>query len=438
MNVIMLMGRGTEGTGNTRITIELERYIRSAGHDVKTITSVDKAWGRHLSQVNDFIPFKFSTGAYQDGGKYDLCIITSVPPKVKKSAKIKADELLLKKFEETQGSIYRGFNDTLKNLKENGTKIVYLQVDHKIHSISRNFYAEEEYMKDFFSLLDRIVIHDLQNDFCKKFLDKKVRPLGCVNFDLGEQLAISCDYDEVANIIKPHEKIDKLCYFIGRSATWKGWTEFRELHENFLKDRGYVSVIEGIELSINAKDNLYLKENGTYTVPRPDNICRIGNNLPEKETIEYLVDNIDEFRYRPTFIYGPFVRNEALNRVAKAKCGMFFSFLGEQYGGPLENTFLEIVAAGTIPVIKKELWRAAKFNDNKFMNYSPRDIGIVVYDSEHPEKCVQLMEQIDSDNNLYNEYITKCQAFCRSQFDRKVIMGRLFDKCNIVERMSIK
>lgn len=432
MNVIMLMGRGTEGTGNTRITIELERYIRSVGHDVKTITSIDKAWGRHLSQINDFIPFKFSTGVYQDGGKYDLCIITSVPPKVKKSAKIKADENLLKKFEDNQESIYNGFIDTLKTLKTNGTKIVYLQVDHKIHSISRNFYALEEYMKDFFSLLDRIVVHKLENDFCKKFIDKKVRPLGCVNFDIVEQLAISCDYNEVSKLIKPHNKIDKLCYFIGRSATWKGWTDFRELHENYLKNNGYVSVIEGIELSINAKDNLYLKEGKTYTEPRPDNICRIGNNLPENETVEYLIDNVDDFRYRPAFIYGPFTRNEALNRVAKAKFGMFFSFLGEQYGGPLENTFLEIVATGTIPVIKKELWRAADFNDDKFMNYSPVDIGIVVYDSEHPEKCINLMNKLNEDDSLYSEYINRCQAFCRSQFDRKVIMGRLFDKCNII------
>lgn len=431
MNVIMLMGRGTEGTGNTRITIELERYIKSIGHNVKTITSVDKAWGRHLSQINDFVPFKFMTGAYQDGANYDLCIITSVPPKVKKSAKIKADETLLKKFEDTQGAIYRGFIDTLKSLKDKGTKIVYLQVDHKIHSISRNFYALEEYTKEFFSLLDRIVIHDLQNDFCKKFLDRKVRPLGCDNFDLEEQLAISCDYDEVAKIIKPHTKINKLCYFIGRSATWKGWTNFRELHENYLKSKGYISVIEGIELSINAKDNLYLKENGKYTEPRPDNIFRIGNNLPENETVEYLVDNPEEFRYKSAFVYGPFVRNEALNRVAIAKFGMFFSFLGEQYGGPLENTFLEIVATGTIPVIRKELWRAAKFNDTKFMNYSPRDIGIIVYDEEHPNKCVQLMEQLDNDDILYNEYISRCQAFCRSQFDRKIIMERLFNKCNI-------
>lgn len=431
MNVIMLMGRGTEGTGNTRITIELERYIKSIGHNVKTITSVDKAWGRHLSQINDFVPFKFMTGAYQDGANYDLCIITSVPPKVKKSAKIKADETLLKKFEDTQGAIYRGFIDTLKSLKDKGTKIVYLQVDHKIHSISRNFYALEEYTKEFFSLLDRIVIHDLQNDFCKKFLDRKVRPLGCDNFDLEEQLAISCDYDEVAKIIKPHTKINKLCYFIGRSATWKGWTNFRELHENYLKSKGYISVIEGIELSINAKDNLYLKENGKYTEPRPDNIFRIGNNLPENETVEYLVDNPEEFKYKSAFVYGPFVRNEALNRVARAKFGMFFSFLGEQYGGPLENTFLEIVATGTIPVIRKELWRAAKFNDTKFMNYSPRDIGIIVYDEEHPNKCVQLMEQLDNDDILYNEYISRCQAFCRSQFDRKIIMGRLFNKCNI-------
>lgn len=432
MNVIMFMGRGTEGTGNTRITIELERYIRNAGHNVKTITSVDKAWGRHLSQVNDFIPFKFATGAYNDGENYDLCIITSVPPKVKKSAKIKADEILLKKFEDTQGAIYRGFNDTLKQLKENGTKIVYLQVDHKIHSISRNFYALDEYMKDFFSLLDRIVVHKLENDFCKKFIDRKVRPLGCVNFDIQEQLAISCDYDEVAKLIKPHNKIDKLCYFIGRSATWKGWTEFRELHENYLKDNGYITVIEGIELSINAKDNLYLKEGSTYTEPRPDNICRIGNYLEEKDTVEYLVDNPEEFRYRPSFIYGPFTRNEALNRVAKAKFGIFFSFLGEQYGGPLENTFLEIVATGTVPVIKKELWQSADFNEDRFTNYSPKEIGMIIFDSEHPEKCVQLMNKLNADENLYNEYVSKCQAFCRKQFDRSVIMKRLFDKCDVI------
>lgn len=431
MKVIMLMGRGTEGTGNTRITIELERYIRNAGHDVKTITSVDKAWGRHLSQVNDFIPFKFATGAYSDGNDYDLCIITSVPPKVKKSAKIKADTNLLKQFEETQNLIYDGFTDTLYNLKNNGTRIVYLQVDHKIHSISRNYYALEEYMRDFFAVLDRIVVHKLENDFCKKFIEKKVKPLGCINFDIVEQLAISCDYDEVAKIITPHEKIDKSCYFIGRSATWKGWTDFRELHENYLKDKGYVGVIEGIELSINAKDNLYLKEGNKYTDPRPDNICRIGKAIDEKESVEYLVDNVDEFRYRSVFVYGPFTRNEALNRVAKAKFGIFFSFLGEQYGGPLENTFLEIVAAGTVPVIKKELWKAADFNDDKFTNYSPRDVGIVVYDAEHPEKCVNLLEKLNSDDTLYNEYLANAQRFCRKQFDRKLIMGRLFDRCNI-------
>lgn len=432
MNVILLMGRGTEGTGNTRITIELERYIRNMNHNVKTITSIDKAWGRHDSQVNDFIPFKFSTGAYNDDEYYDLCIITSVPPKVKKSAKIKNDETLLQKFEETQFSIYNGFIDTLKNLKENNTKIVYLQVDHKIHSISRNFYALDEYMKEFFSLLDRIVVHKLENDFCKKFIDKKVKPLNCINFDIVEQLAISCDYDEINKIIQPHDKHDKLCYFIGRSATWKGWTEFRELHENHLKQYGYISIAEGIELSINAKDNLYLKEGNTYTNPRPDNICRIGTKLEEKESVEYLIEHIDDYKYNPLFIYGPFVRNEALNRVAKAKFGMFFSFLGEQYGGPLENTFLEIVATGTIPVIKKELWQSADFNDDKFTNYSPKDLGIIIYDSKYPEKCVNLMNILNDNDKLYKEYVDKCQSFCRKQFDRKVIMGRLFDKCNII------
>ena len=434
MNVLLILGRGTEGTGNTRITIELERYIRNIGHNVKTISSIDKNWGRQKSQINEFENYKFGNGAYNDRNHYDLCIITSVPPKAKKSAKIKADEKLLAEFNATQGAICKGFNATIKKLKEDGTKIVYLNVDHKIHSISRNFYAEEEYMEEFFSMLDRIVSHDLKNDFYDKFLNKKVKPLGCINFDLEEQLAISCDFNETQAIIEPHNKIDRLCYFIGRSATWKGWTDFRYLHENYLKEKGYVSIIEGIEMSINAKDNLFIKDGSKYIEPRKDNICRVATKLTEEETLEYLMNHIDENRNKAAFIYGPFVRNEALNRVAKAKFGMFFSFLGEQYGGPLENTFLEIACVGTIPIIKKELWQSAKFNDDKFTNYTPKELGIVIYDSEYPEKCVARMEQLNNDDKMYNEYVERCQAFCKKQFDRNVIMKKLFDKCNVLNK----
>ena len=144
-NVMLLLGRGIEGTGNTRITIELEEYLKECGYNAYTIASADKSWGREKAQENDFIMHKFSKdGVYS---KYtetpDVCLIMSVPAKRKVSAKIKADPELLKEFEEEQVSIYEGFTKTLEELKNQGTKIIYLQVDHKIHSINRNYYALE-------------------------------------------------------------------------------------------------------------------------------------------------------------------------------------------------------------------------------------------------------------------------------------------------------
>ena len=430
MKVLMIMGRGIEGTGNTRITIELKKYIEDQNNYVKVVAAADKAWGRRASQeVNDFINHKFQKAPYIDDEIYDMCIVMSVPPKAKKSAKIKADPILLDQFNKTQGAILDNFIKTMKILKDKGTKMLYMQVDHKIHSISRNFYALEEYTQAFYELLDRVIVHGLENDFCKKFIDRKIKPLDNIHFDIKDQLAISCDYDEVNSFIKPHEKIKRSAYFIGRSATWKGWTYFRDLHENYLKQNGYVSIIEGIEMSINAKDNLYTKEGKKYIAPRSDNTIMISNKLNENETPEYVITHADEFRNEPVFIYGPFNRIDALNRLAHSKFGMFFSFLGKEYDGPLENTLLETVAVGTIPVIRKELWESAKFNGDMLTNYIPREIGFIVYDEKNPIECVDLMNFIDENDKLYNDYIERAQAFCRKNFDRKVIMKRLFDRC---------
>lgn len=433
-NVLLLLGRGIEGTGNTRITIELEEYLKSQGIDALTVASSDKAWGRDKSQENDIELYKFSQGAYVPKVIPDICVIMSVPAKRKTPASVKANPDLLKTFMEEQTSIYEGFTKTLESLKLNGTKIVYLQVDHKIHSINRNYYAVEDYTRRFFPLIDRMITPKLDNDFIKKFVVKKVAPLNIdgIHYDMKEQLLISCNFDEEASIVGKSDKINGLCYFIGRSARWKGWTEFRDFHYNYLRKDNFIAMIEGIELSINGKEDLYHKEGKKFTTVRDENIVYISDKENTPEVILSKIEtNPSEFYHIPAMVFGPYNRREAMKRVSRAKFGMFFTYLGEEFSGPIEITFLEIVASGTLPVIKKELWETAQFNGDRLSNYKPEDIGLVLYDSEHPEWCADTLKTLDYSEDLYNQYLSKITDFCKHNFDRSVILKRVKDLIDI-------
>ena len=449
-NVLLLMGRGIEGTGNTRITIELEEYLKSAGFNAWTVAASDKDWGRIKSQENDIILHKFADGPYmpEEGVPMpDVVLITSVPAKEKLSSKVMEDH------KDDVFSLYENFTKTLEDLKYQGAKIVYLQVDHKIHSINRNYYVYEDYTKRFFPIIDRIISHNLKNDFFTKFIAKKISPLNIegIHYDVKEQLLISCDFDAESNLITKRDKIPGLCYFIGRSARWKGWREFRDFHFNYLKDNGFISIIEGIETSINAKQDLYDEVNGKLTHAKDTNIVlliylkdeknvyddlkELQNSAHRYEIAEKLVDNIKAdatpYKNKPIFVCGPYNRREALNRVSQSKFGMFFTFIGEDYSGPIENTFLEIVASGTIPVIRKELYETAQFNGDKLSNYNPADIGILVYDEENPKVCLDSMRVLDYSDEMYNKYLNRVVSFCKANFDRSVILKRVADLLDI-------
>lgn len=407
-NILLIIGRGGEGCGVTRFTIEVEEWLKHAGHNVKVLAGADKKWGREKAQPNDFEKHSFKSGVWSDNVKYDMCIITSVPPK-----KIDKDE-------EISDKIYNNFIDTLKKLD---TRLVYFQCDNKIHSINRNFYADHKYMRPFFSILDRIVVHNLNADFVKSFIDK--HSLRDCKFTLGQQVLISTDFDEEASQITKAEKVDKTCWFIGRSAQWKGWREFRDFHTTTLRNAGYTSVIEGIELSINAKQDMCnIDENNKYTW-RDDNIY-YGKDLSPDD----ILNDIASYRDQPSLIFGPYVRLEALNRVHRAKFGMFFTFTGPEFGGQIEITFLEIVGAGTVPVIRKELWDCAFFNDVYLKDLgTPEELGIVVYDHNKKEECLELLNRLNSNKELYETYLMNALRLCKSQFNREYIIGRLFEKC---------
>ena len=139
----------------------------------------------------------------------------------------------------------------------------------------------------------------------------------------------------------------------------------------------------------------------------------------------------NKYLNRPAMIFGLYNREAALKRLAKAKFGMFFSYLGEEYSGPLEIAFLEMVAAGTVPVIRKDLYDTAQFNGDRLSNYKPEEVGLIIYDEEHPDDCVNVMKTLDYSDELYRTYLNRVTSFCKANFDRKVILKRVLDLINI-------
>lgn len=403
INALLLMGRGIEGTGNTRFTIELQSQLQKDGHEAKTVANNEKKWGRTQSQVNDIVEHNFKKdGPLRAEDGIDVVIITSVPAKSKAYTQQGKDN----------------FIETLKEYKEKGAKLVYIQVDHKIHSISRNFYREEEYMLPFFNLLDLIITHDLNNDFNQKFI-KRFLPED-YNVPVVARVAIGADMTEFEHLRKPaSEKIDKSIMFIGRSAGWKGFQTLRDVQYRHLRFHGYKTIIEGIELSIGVLGDLYTQTK-PLRVPRPDTIHKFNQD----DQLEVLSSSVEN---SPAYIYGPYNRNEAIERLSYVKFGYFGTFIGAQYGGVLENTLLEIVNAGTIPIIRKELYDSATFNEHRLDDFDPKEIGIVVYDSENPEKLIEDLNFYDENDEEYDKLFNNAIAFFTKYLDKSVLIGQITD-----------
>lgn len=398
-NVIVLMGRGIEGTGNTRFTIELNNRIRKAGNSSQIIANNEKKWGRNQSQVNDIIERNFKKGEFTAPKDVDICIITSVP------AKNYSDE----------GK--RQFLDIMKALHENGTKVIYIQVDHKIHSISRNMYRDETLMEEFFSYIDLIVTHDLRNDFNQKFV-KRFH----IENDVIERLCIGADMDEFKLLRKPaSEKLDKTIYFIGRSAGWKGWMVLRDLQYRLLKQKGYASVIEGIELSIGVLGELY-SQTKPERIAREDVILKLG-----KEYSNTQLDELENNKGQSAFIYPPYVRNDAIDRISKCKFGFFGTYMGTQFGGPLENTMLEYVNAGTMLIIRKELYDCASFNGVQMNEFTATEMGLIIYDAENEEQFLKELEFYDTNDSAYDDAVERSIKFFKKHFDNDVLITNIWE-----------
>ena len=409
MKYVLLMGRGIEGTGNTKYAVEFQEYLEGLGHEVVTIANSDKKWGREKSHVN-----KIKLMSFADDEKRvseicknaDCVFVLSVPAK------------------NYDWFSQDAFYSIICDITNAGVKCVYIQVDHKRASITRNFYSDICYI-DILEKFDLIFTHSKQCDFIDFCNENglKVKNIICAK-DLGVGEIFGINFDKYRSI-REYEKDYKTIRFMGRSATWKGPWLVRDLHEKFFKQRGYITILEGIEGSIGTVVELY-KETKPSRIPRDDVIIRLSSadkKALNEGRIKFETD-------RPTYVLPPYDNTYGMKRLAKSMFGIELLLLDDKILSDVyEYAMLEYVAVGTVPVFRKKWGEKFMVGDKPIIEH---DCGIVFMDENDPTEALNLMDKLADDKELYEDFRSKSLSFFETHFDSKVIFEKIMEKVNEV------
>ena len=409
-NILICLARGIEGCGCSKIAIEFNNYINSLdGYKSLVIANNDKKWGRENCHKHSIVQYSFANQldelkAVVDS--YDAMVVMSVPAK---------------KYDDSSKD---GFMALLEHAKSCGKKLVYMQFDHSIHSITRNFYADEKY-QSFFSYFDLVCNHSYTNDFAIRFVQKRgihLKKLVCRDEHINNLFGI--DFDAMKHFWKPYnKKAMKTIKFIGRSAPWKGPYVFRDIHWSTLKQRGYISTLEGVELSIRAISDIFKEL-------KPKRIVRDDVNLVVSKAD---VNDFNAGRYKfernaPAYFLPPYDHDAAMERLSKNQFGIELVMLNDNLAKDvIENAMLEIVAAGTIPVFRKRWAELFTIDGKPLIDYGFEECGTVFMDESNPEQAAELMDKLAGDGEMYEKYRSIAYNFYRKYFDNSVIYKKVLE-----------
>lgn len=406
---LIVLGRGIEGCGNTRNAIELENYLKSQGSECHSISVKEIAIGRGKAHVHNIKPVKFVKDFGIVIAEVDWCdriVVISVPPK------------------KCEKEVKDNFLAMCKHASETGKKMTYLQFDHRSSSICRNMYTEEEYFK-LFDYFDTVVTHSYTNDFVLKFLKKN--NIACkklVARDAEHNNFFSIDFEDVkSKHWKPFEqKEKKSLHFLGRSAAWKGPWLLKQLHMKYFKPDGYITYLEGLEISMAALDKL-------FSQIKPKKVVADDNILVQfsKDDLNAFNNGTYEFkRDMPAYVLPPYFRDDGLEHMSKSMFGIEMILLDDNIAKDMiENSMLETVACGTMPVVRKHWADVFTVNGKSISELGFENTGIICLDENDPKPAIELMDKLQDDKAMYDKYRNIAYEFYKSIFDNQVILKQL-------------
>jgi len=373
MKVAIIMGRGIEGCGVTKFTVEQTKWLANNGHEFVVYSSKDKSWTRKNSHdVSNVVQLKFAkpeemnkmiTGA----NEADVIIINSLPS-------IGHPEACIEQYK-------RFLNEITK-------PVVLIQHDHSKLSIRRNAAIEESVKR-----ANVLFGHSKTNDFAKyvesvtgeaglgSFFDEDTNGKSIIGFQPG------IDFDAIrAKYWKPIEETDvDMHKWIGRTTSWKGYKQMFKFHNEYLRSAGAITTFEGIEKS------------PAYLAFRE--ISEFNGHISED------IANISLQKNQPAYVFGPYINDELMERISKVGFGYQLSLLDTRFiERSIEYTHCELACAGVIPVFRKHYGERCthRYYNKKLIDCD--NTGTVWLDDENMQPAFDLVYKLSKDPVMRNEY----------------------------------
>jgi hypothetical protein len=393
MKIAIIMGRGIEGCGVTKFTVEQTKWLSKNSHQHVVYSSKDKSWTRkNAHDVSNVIQLKFAKAEEVSKmiagcNEADVVIINSLPS-------LSHPEAAIEQFK-------RALNEITK-------PVVLIQHDHSSLSIKRNAAIEEAVKR-----ANILFGHSDTNDFAKYvsevtgggglagfFGDDESKTI--LNFQPG------MDFDSVrAKYWKDIEHTDPIMNkWIGRTTSWKGYVQMFKFHNEFLRPGGYITTFEGIE-----KSPAYLgfRELSEF------------HGMIDKD-----ISGVSLKNNEPAYVFGPFINDEMLERMSRVGFGYQLSVLDTRFiQRSIEYTHCEVACTGVVPVFRKsygERCTHRKFGD-KLINC--KDTGTIWLDDNDMQPSFDLLNKLASDKVMRNEYREMAFEFYKQHQDSQYTFAEM-------------
>ena len=394
--VAIVLGRGTEGCGVTQCAIQMQKVTNA---DI--LSAKDKKWGRakglDIRQEEFMMGTEWAHYAQKINENYDLCIIYSIPSKSHP--------------QDCQDNF-------ISFLKAINIRKAFINVDHKAASIARN-----ANLKEVCENVDVIMTHSLENDFSKFMQKNKIQtPL--------TKMSLGFDYDgHKAEHWRPIEfQQHNMVRWIGRTAMWKGPNLMIDFHQDALMENGFITVLEGLEASIQYPLVLY-RDNAAE---KPQDRRKVVNYFrPEKEynEVKFTPDLYGKEQVgNGAYLYPQYINSEAMFRMSLSAFGSdLYHLKAETYGNNIENCHAECVASGTVPLFHKH------FCDNVIHKVQGKpvsqckDSGTIGLDYTNFEECKDLMIQLMKDPMMRDDWREMAFEFWKQHSDAAPVVNEIID-----------
>jgi len=389
-NVVLLLGRGTEGCGVTKFTLEQNRWLTENGYTTTIYSLSDKTWTRKDAHDNTCIELvKFKDDVVCDKvieacNKADYVLVNSLPSKGHPPEAIK------------------NFARLLKSLK---VPMVLVQLDHMSASIARNECLNEaiDAAKVLFSLSPT-------NDFGEYVIDYK--GVGQLSSFFGDDeveifdFQPGCYFDTIRDKYwKDIKEQDSKRHCLPcRTTSWKGYNQMFSFHENYLRAHACLTMLEGIERS---PAYLGFKEIGPFEGHIQKDDSPLTVDLSTKYGAELQV-------------FGPYVQADMLERMSKTAFGYQQTIFKQRYlARALEYTHCEVVAVGALPVFREDFGRRCHHRISGLPLTECKDTGTVWLSETHEDMVTAflLIKKLEKDLKMRDEWRHMAYEFYKGHQD---------------------